>query len=111
MSKAFWTIKMNHFYITGAHLEQAINEADIIVAVMRDRNFEEFRDKVEVELELAKELLDKITSSFEPVKVRSYHGFKRRKLSELGNLFQNGMLVLIILLQLFGEILTCNFSL
>lgn len=38
---------------------------------MQDRNFEEFRDKVEVELELAKELLDMINQFAEPVKVRN----------------------------------------
>lgn len=62
---------MEHIYFAGAHLEQAVNEAEVIVAVMQDRSFEEFRDKVEVELELSKELLDKINLFYEPVKVRN----------------------------------------
>ncbi|XP_047502805.1 laminin subunit alpha-like isoform X1 [Penaeus chinensis] len=78
LNEAFYTVRdiigeINSLVIgletgAGAHLEQAINEAEIIVAVMQDRNFEEFRDKVEVELELSKELLDKINLFYEPVK-------------------------------------------
>lgn len=78
LNEAFYTVRdiigeINRLVIgletgAGAHLEQAINEAEIIVDVMQDRNFEEFRDKVEVELELAKELLDMINQFAEPVK-------------------------------------------
>lgn len=58
---------------SGAELGQAISEAEGIVAEMELRNFEGQNDKVEVELEHAKELLEKMQNFFTPVKVCSIH--------------------------------------
>lgn len=58
---------------SGAELGQAISEAEAIVAEMELRNFEGQNDKVEVELEHAKELLEKMQNFFTPVKVCSIH--------------------------------------
>ncbi|XP_069958976.1 laminin subunit alpha isoform X2 [Cherax quadricarinatus] len=53
---------------TGAQLEQAIREAEILVEEMEKRNFEVYQDKVEVELEKAKEMLENIATFNYPVK-------------------------------------------
>lgn len=62
-----------HDIFSGAELGQAISEAESIVAEMELRNFEGQNDKVEVELELAKELLESMQNFFTPVKVCSFH--------------------------------------
>ncbi|XP_069164876.1 laminin subunit alpha isoform X2 [Procambarus clarkii] len=53
---------------TGAQLEQAIREAESVVEKMEKRSFEGQRDKVEVELEKAKEMLDNIQTFYDPIK-------------------------------------------
>ncbi|XP_071537849.1 laminin subunit alpha isoform X2 [Panulirus ornatus] len=53
---------------TGAQLEQAIHEAEAVVAEIEKRNFEGQRDKVEVELEKAKEMLENMKAFYDPIK-------------------------------------------
>ncbi|MPC52271.1 Laminin subunit alpha [Portunus trituberculatus] len=54
---------------TGAELEQAISEAEAIVADMEIRDFGGQNDAVELELELAKEILENMKNLLDPVKV------------------------------------------
>ncbi|CAL4059747.1 unnamed protein product, partial [Meganyctiphanes norvegica] len=53
---------------TGAQIGQAIKEAESIVALMQKRSFDEQRDKVDVELEHAKEILERMRSFYGPIK-------------------------------------------
>uniref|UniRef100_A0A0P4VVW3 Laminin subunit alpha n=1 Tax=Scylla olivacea TaxID=85551 RepID=A0A0P4VVW3_SCYOL len=56
---------------TGAELEQAISEAEAIVADMKIRDFDGQNDAVELELELAKEILENMENLFNPVKAQN----------------------------------------
>lgn len=61
---------MLHIISIGAELEQAINEAEDIVAYMERQDFGSQNDAVELELELTKEILENVKNLFNLVEVR-----------------------------------------